>query len=169
MRNHWLRWLLYLAGGVIALVGIVYCIGLTRPELVQAKASIDIAKPVPYVFDLVADPRKQKDWFAGIDSIEILSESPLRYRMNAGGHAGEIEVTRLEPQRRVATKTLTHTMGMGGEWDTRFEAIPAGTRIHHEARLHFSNPLLRVMALVMDANQEELSTLVALKKYAESH
>jgi uncharacterized protein YndB with AHSA1/START domain len=169
MKNRWLRWLAYLAGALLLLVSAVFLIGLSRPELVVANCEIEIRKPVPYVFELVANPKKTKDWYAEVDSVEILSEQPLRYRMTAAGVSGDMETTLLEPNQRVVTKTLTHSMGVSGEWDTRFAASREGTKITHTARMNFSNPFLRFMTTFMDANQEEMKTLEALKKYAESH
>ncbi len=169
MKNKWLRWTAYLAGGLLLLVSVVFLVGLSRPELVLANCEIEIRKPVPYVFELVANPLKAKDWYSEVDSVEILTEQPLRYRMTSAGVSGDMETTLMEPNRRVVTKTLTHGMGMSGEWDTRFSATEAGTKIVHSARMNFSNPFLRFMTLIMDANQEEMKTLEALKKYAESH
>lgn len=169
MKNKWLRWTAYFAGGILLLVSAVFLIGLSRPELVLANCEIEIQKPVPYVFELVANPMKTKDWYSEIESVEILSEQPLRYRMTSGGVSGDMETTLLEPNQRVVTKTLAHAMGMSGEWDTRFSATATGTKIVHSARMNFSNPFLRFMTVIMDANQEEMKTLLALKRYAESH
>jgi uncharacterized membrane protein len=169
MKNNWLRWTAYLAGALLLLVTAVFLIGMSRPELVVANCEIEIRKPVPYVFELVANPLRTKDWYSEVDSIEILSKAPLRYRMNAGGGSGEMETTLLEPNQRVVTKTLTHSMGVSAEWDTRFSPTPTGTKIVHSARMNFSNPFLRFMTLLMDANKEELKTLEALKNYAETH
>jgi len=169
MNSKWKRMLLLAVAGLVGLGAVVYVGGLTRPELVEANASIEIAKPPDYVFDLVADPRRQKDWFSGVGTVEILSQQPLRYRISAGGATAEMESTFVDRPKRVVTRSLSHSMGMSGEWETAFEPTAGGTRVTHRARMNFTSPWLRAMTLVVDANKEELSTLEALKRYAESH
>ncbi len=169
MREKWLKRLAYLgatllAGGVIALV-----LGLTRPEDVEANVAIDIARPPQAVYELVANPARQKDWYGEGCQVEILSQDPLRYRISMDGVSGEMETTLAVPGQRVVTKSLSHDMGISGVWDTRFLATPTGTRVEHTTKMKFANPFLRLMTLVLDVHEEERKTLAALKKYAEAH
>lgn len=169
MKKTWMRWALYLGGGLLGVVALVVAIGYSRPALVNAQCEITIRKPVPEVFALAADPLRTKDWFPEVEKVEILSQQPLRYRMSAAGMSSDMEVSLLVPNERMVVKTLSHPMGMSAEWDTRFAAAPEGTRIVHTARMNFSNPILRFLTIFMDAQEEEKRTLVALQKYAESH
>jgi len=121
------------------------------------------------VFELFANPLRMKDWYPEVDSVEIVSQQPLRYRMTAGGITGEMETTVLAPNEHIVTKSLPNAMGMSCEWDTRLSPTATGTRIVHTAHMKFSSPFLRFLMSLMDANKEELKTLESMKRYAESH
>jgi hypothetical protein len=151
------------------LVALAFLIGLTRPEDVEANVAMDIARPPKVLYELVANPARQKDWYGEGCQVEVISQNPLRYRVSMDGVSSEMETTLALPGERVVTKSLSHDMGISGLWDTRFIATPTGTRVEHTTKMKFSNPFLRFVTLILDVNEEERKTLLALKRYAEAH
>jgi len=121
------------------------------------------------IYKLLADPNEIPKYWPEVGRIEITNQSPLRYKMVSSEGSGTMEVVSAEPPRHIVTKSLEHSMGLDGMWDTTVTATPTGSRIDHKSVMQFHNPLLRTMAIFMDAHAEEMKTLTAIKRYAESH
>jgi len=138
------------------------------PEI-RTEVSIEIGRPPEVIYKLLADPNEIPKYWPEVGRIEITNQLPLRYKMVSSEGSGTMEVVSAEPPRHIVTKSLEHSMGVDGMWDTTVTATPAGSRIDHKSVMQFHNPLLRTMAIFMDANAEEMKTLTAIKRYAESH
>jgi uncharacterized protein YndB with AHSA1/START domain len=163
------KWILYPIGGLAAVVALAYIIGLTRSPEVRADISLEVARPPEAVYKLVADPNEIPKYWPEVGKIEIIQQSPMRYRMVSSEGSGTMEVVSADPPRRIVTKTIEHSMGVDGIWDTTIVPTPTGSRIDHKSVLQFHNPFLRTLAMFMNANAEEMKTLQAIKTYAESH
>lgn len=162
------NWILYPIAGLGGIVVLAYLIGLTRNPEILAQVTIEIAQPPVKVFPLLADPNEIAKYWPGVEKIEILQRNPLRYRMIAKEGSSTMEVTTSDPPRRIVTKSIEHSMGVSGVWDTTINPTPTGSHLDHKTVMQLHNPLLRTLAMFMDANAEELKTLEAIKRYAES-
>ena len=162
------KWILYPIVGLGGIVALAYLIGLTRNPEIRTQVTIEIARPPEKVFPLLADPNEIPKYWPGVEKIEILQRNPLRYRMIAKEGSGTMEVTTSDPPRHIVTKSIEHSMGVSGVWDTTISPTPTGSHLEHKTVMQIHNPMLRTLAMFMDASAEELKTLEAIKRYAES-
>jgi len=163
------KWILYPLAGLVGLLALAYIVGLMTSPEIRTSVAIEIARPPEKVYALMADPNEIPKYWPEVGKIEIIQQSPMRYRMVSPQGSGTMEVVSADPPRRIVTKSLEHSMGVDGLWDSTILPTPTGSRIEHKSTMQFHNPLLRTMALFMDANAEEMKTLQAIKTYAESH
>lgn len=163
------KWILYPLAGLVGLLALAYIVGLMTSPEIRTSVAIEIARPPEKVYALMADPNEIPKYWPEVGKIEIIQQSPMRYRMVSPQGSGTMEVVSADPPRRIVTKSLEHSMGVDGLWDSTIIPTPTGSRIEHKSTMQFHNPLLRTMALFMDANAEEMKTLQAIKTYAESH
>lgn len=162
----WLKWILFPLAALLLLGLAAYGFGLSRPPAVQARASVEIAKPPEAIFPLLADPNNIAKWYPGIQNVEVISQSPRRYRMTTPQGSGGIEVVSEDPPHRLVTKSLEATMGVSGLWDATIVPTASGCRVSMEATITMP-PLMRTAMALMDPNAEERKTLEMLRAFAE--
>jgi uncharacterized membrane protein len=150
-------------------------LGRARPERgLDAGRSLEVGAPVETVFDLFAHPERFPLFMEHLETVEPLGEG--RYRWQARGPAGlpvswETVVAELEPNRRIAWRTVGDS-GDEGEGQVRFEPTAAGgTRIHIQATSQPATRLLRdpLGAVLAGAGPRHLldEDLVRLKSLLE--
>ncbi len=164
------KWILYIAGGLAGLVLLAGAIGLFLPSRVAGSASVEIARAPEAVWALVSDPEKLGAWAGGeIMQVEFLQRAaPRRYRYTGSMGWATYEETVADAPRRIKTRVVESSMGMGGEWDIRIEAEGAGSRVSVDMAMEFSNPWFRVLGAIMNVSGEEKKTLLKLKSYLEA-
>jgi uncharacterized protein YndB with AHSA1/START domain len=117
--------------------------------MIQHEVSIHLNQPVEHVFAFLMDTGKLASWQANLIKIEQLTEGPLRTGSRfhevrrLGKRASEIEseITALEPNKRLETKTLSEphvTVSYS------FEPEAGGTRL----TCRFSMPTRGLMRLM---------------------
>lgn len=163
------KWFLYPVAALLALLAIAYLVGLTRDPELRTEVSMEIARPPEVIFPLIADPTQIQKYYPEIGKIEILQQNPLRFRLTSKEATATMEITNAEAPSHVVSKTLDEPFGVSGVWDTTITPTPTGSRIQHITTLQFRNPLMRTMALFIDAKAEELQLLEKIKRYAEAH
>jgi uncharacterized protein YndB with AHSA1/START domain len=164
-----MKWILFPILAIAGLVAIAFVVGLLRSPEIRTEVSLEVNRPPETVYKLLSDPNEIPKYWPEVGKIEITQQSPLRYKMVSPDGSGTMEVVSADPPRRIVTKSIEHSMGVDGTWDTTVTPTPTGSRINHKSVMQFHNPLLRTMAIFMDANAEEMKTLTAIKRYAESH
>jgi uncharacterized protein YndB with AHSA1/START domain len=84
--------------------------------MIQHEVTIHINRPVEQVFGFLADARNLHTWQSNLVENEQLTEEPMSVgtrfrevrRMGPRQSEIQIEITDFEPNKRFATKTLTH-------------------------------------------------------------
>lgn len=162
---------------VLALVAVVAILGLVglalNPE-VHADVNIRIERPPAKVFAVVADMESISKWSseAGGDiKVQKISDQPKRYKALASGMESTWEILEEQPPRLLRSRMESHSLGVSGQWRTEIDPASGGaaSELRHHVTMHFSNPWMRVVSRMMDANKEEAKTLRELKQYLESH
>jgi uncharacterized protein YndB with AHSA1/START domain len=158
---------------IVAVVALLGLVGLALDPGVNADVSIKIARPPEKVFAVLADMESIPKWSSegGKDfKVVKVSDQPKRFRATMDGIESSWEILEEVPPRLMRSRMEAHTMGVSGEWRTEVAPADGGasSQIHHQVAMKFSNPWLRVLSRMMDANKEEAKTLEELKRYLES-
>jgi len=164
------KWGLYLVGGLLGLLVIIGVVGLFLPSHFSASASVDIHKSPQAVWDVLGNPERTKDWAgAEIQSVEFLQKTaPRRYKFTGTAGSAVYEEIVAEPARRLKTRVVESTMGMGGTWDVRIEPVGGGSRVSVAMQMDLANPWFRVLGSFIDPDEQERKTLLLLKNYVEA-
>lgn len=121
--------------------------------MIQHEVTIYLDKPVEQVFAFLVDTSKLTTWQSNLIKSEQLTEGPLR----TGSRFREIrriankeeqiegEITVLEPNKRLETKTVTKPQAMVSY---TLEPDQGGTRLHYKFVLETSGPM-RLMEPIM--------------------
>jgi len=105
------------------------------------KETLEVARPLDEVFAFVGDFANTKDWDPGIADARRITDGPIgvgtRYAVDVVFSGRRLpmtyEVTAWDPPNRVVLKGEGSRVAAVDE--IRFEATPAGTRIHYSADL----------------------------------
>ena len=121
--------------------------------MIQHEVTIHLDKPVEQVFAFFTDTSKLTTWQSNLIKSEQLSEGPLRTgsrfrevrRINNKEEEIEAEITTLEPNKRLETKTVTKPQAM-----VSYVLNPeqGGTRLSYKFVLMTSGPM-RLMEPIM--------------------
>lgn len=104
----------------------------------RADVSITIARPVEDVFAVLTDPTQSAKWSANAIEAELITPGPpgigSRRRAVTKGLFGRtmenvMEVTELEPNRKVALKLVSAPWGGTGRTWYTFTPVAGGTRV----------------------------------------
>jgi uncharacterized protein YndB with AHSA1/START domain len=142
--------------------------------MIRHQTSVHLDCPVPQVFAFLADPANLIRWQSNLVKTEPLSAGPLRtgsrFRevRRLGSKESEIqgEVSAFEPDRRLATRTLTPP-----EVTVSYIFSPEdnGTRLRYEFAMRTSG-LMRLMEplILGSVRKDSASDLLQLKRLLEA-
>jgi carbon monoxide dehydrogenase subunit G len=139
--------------------------------------TIEIARPPQDVFDYVADVKRQSEWQAAIEKIEVETDGPTRVgtravqtrRVPGGSRTFPYEVTEHDPPRRSSFQVTGGPVRPHGSMD--FTALDNGTRTRVDFQIEFAGHGLGVLLMPIvrrDARREVPKNLGALKQRLES-
>lgn len=139
----------------------------------SAERSITINRPVDAVFAFVADGTKAQRWRPAVLDVERIGGTGLEatYRQGVKGPGGrriaaDYEVYDVEPNRRIAFRTIAGPVRPTGEY--RFDEEPAGTCVTFSlaAQLGWLKGLL-IGGSVQASMDAEMAALDNLKRILE--
>ena len=121
--------------------------------MIQHEVTIHLNKPVEQVFAFLTDTSKLSTWQSNLIKSEQLTEGPLRAgsrfrevrRINNKEEEIEAEITTLEPNKRLETKTVTKPQAMVSYI---LDPEQGGTRLSYKFVLVTSGPM-RLMEPIM--------------------
>ena len=161
------RFFLFSAGGIAALVGIVFGIGAMHSPDFHAQASIEIARPSQQVYEFLTNAENLPKWSPEIEKVVKLSEHPLRFQVSSRGASNVVEYYDRQPPRTFASRTAMPEMGVSGIWRIEIEPSAIGCKVTSKVEMKIESARWRAIAQFMDANGEEKKTLASLKEYLE--
>jgi hypothetical protein len=153
-----MRWLVWIAALLVAIVVAVYAIGSVLPSEHVAR----VERLVPHAPDEVArfirDVRGYERW-RGV-KVEILSEAPgrIRYRAANGDDAISFELNEQPGGRRFTSTILDQDLPFDGSWT--FDLAPEGdaTRVTIEERGRVKDPLFRFLSRFVFGHTSTMET-----------
>jgi len=136
--------------------------------MIQHEVTIHLKKPVEQVFAFITDTSKLSTWQSNLIKSEQLTEGPLRTgsrfrevrRINNKEEQIEAEITTLETNKRLETKTVTRPQAMVSYV---LDPEQGGTRLKYKFTLETSG-LMRLMEPVIaksikEGSEEDFETL----------
>jgi uncharacterized protein YndB with AHSA1/START domain len=117
--------------------------------MIQHEVTIHLNKPVEQVFAFLMDTSKLSTWQSNLIKSEQLTDGPLRTgsrfrevrRINNKEEEIQGEITALEPNKRLETKTVTKPQAMVSY---SLDSEPGGTRLRYKFIL-ITSGLMRLM------------------------
>ena|SRR5437763_3906317 len=138
----------------------------------SASNEIVIARPPAEVYAFLADRENDARWRSGVLDMKLVSGSGVgaRYAQGVKGPGGrripaDIEVTALEPERRVAFQTVAGPVRPSGS----YELSPAdgGTRVRFDLDAQLSGVKRLMAPMVQKTMKSEVGQLESLKRTLE--
>ena len=164
-----LRWMLWILGGVAALVCLVGLCGLLLPPAIEGHAAIVIARPPEQVWNFLADHESLPSWSHEAGEVKILNQNPVTWQTKAAdGTTLVFEDVVREPAHELVTKTIASNQAFAGTWRFKFEPIPEGSRVSVHSTTEFQNPFLRVIGHLLFGSAEDRRSLAKAKQALES-
>jgi hypothetical protein len=142
-----MTWVLFIAGGLVLLVGLVALVGamLPRDHHVTRKARYHIAPDA--LFAVLMGP---PDWRTGVQSFGVLPEQDGRRRwweQDTHGQKITYELVEAKPPERMVTRIAGLGLPFGGTWTFEIASAPGGgseVRITEDGQIY--NLIFRAMA-----------------------
>lgn len=179
-----MKWLLYLAAGVVGVVVlaviVLLLIGGGRGES-RLSAAIDIAQPTPVVYQWISEPQRLTSWVGWLIEVRALSPDAtsvgskqlwVMEDRNNNNQRMDIhsEVVRMEPGRLLTT-AVSAQEGFTGEITYELQALePSRTRLLYRSHYQFDHWLAKLLGPIItrSAQQKLEEDLARLKQQAES-
>ncbi|HYB96977.1 MAG TPA: hypothetical protein VEC39_18540 [Vicinamibacterales bacterium] len=120
-----MRWIIVIAGSLIALLGVTASIGYFLPVAHEASRSADFNQPPEAVFALIADTANYRTWWDGADV--------------------RSEIVERVPHTKLVTRIAGETQ-FGGTWTFDVAPTPSGSRLTITERGEIYNPIFRTLS-----------------------
>lgn len=111
-----MKTVLIILASLAALVVLVTVIGLILPARHTATRERRVSAPPGAVFGLLADPAAYPEWRPDLETVEILSRDPLRFRERGRHGAILFEVVERQPPEHLVTRIADPDLPFGGQW-----------------------------------------------------
>ena len=131
---------------VVALVAVVAGVGATLPQNHSASAGITVQVPPERVFEVVSAVAQYPQWRSNVSRVEVLSDSPVRWREHDGSDAITFQVVDSTPPARWRVRIADPDLPFGGTWTYAIEPEPAGTRVTITEDGEVYNPVFRFVS-----------------------
>jgi uncharacterized membrane protein len=133
-------------GGLLAVVLVVTAVGYLLPQDHLASREMILAAPASRVFDTITDVGRYPEWRTDLAKVEIVSQTPLRWRELAGGDQVTFEVVESQPPERLQVRIADPELPFGGTWTYELSPQATGTRLRITERGEVYNPVFRFMS-----------------------
>jgi uncharacterized protein YndB with AHSA1/START domain len=144
----WLVALLWIGGGLVALVAVVAIIGAALPKEHVASRSMVYKQPPEVVFGVITDFGNYGAWRKDVERVEMLEPSSGMPRFREVGSNGVIamEVVEMQAPRRLVVRIADPELPFGGRWVYELEAAAEGTRLKITEEGEVYNPIFRFVS-----------------------
>lgn len=160
-----LKWILFVALGLAALVAIVAAAGLLLPRGHRASRTVTYTASPAAVFSAVTDFAAFPEWRSDVTRVEILDQPEGLTRFREHGRHGPVtyRVELREPDAKLVTRIDDPSLPFGGSWTLEIRPAPGGSALTITEDGEIYNPIFRVLSKVafspyatIDAYQADL-------------
>jgi hypothetical protein len=133
-------------GGLVVVVLVVAVVGYLLPQGHLASRETILPAPRSRVFDTIVDVGRYPEWRAELGKVEIVSQTPLKWRELAGGDRVTFEVVESRPPERLQVRIADPDLPFGGTWTYELTPEGSGTGLRITERGEVYNPVFRFMS-----------------------
>lgn len=145
-----MKWVLIIGGVLLALVVIVFAVGMILPRDHVAGSSIVVHQPPDTVWRTVRDLAGVTAWWRDVESSQRVADSAGRevweQKLKNGFAMRLIVTAEVPPQRLVTTIDAGAGAPFGGTWTYEVSAADGGTRVAVTEAGYVDNALFRFMS-----------------------
>jgi hypothetical protein len=142
-----MKWVLWIGGGLTALIGLVALIGSMLPQRHSASRRARLRASPEAVYAVIAGP---PDWRTGVKSFGVLPEQNGRkqwWEEDTHGQKITFELVEEHSPSRIVTRIADRNLPFGGTWTFDISPAPAGgseVRVREDGEVY--NVIFRFMA-----------------------
>lgn len=150
---------MWLLGGLGAAIVLVLGVGALLPQDHVASVERRVAGAPEEVWRVITDVERMPEWRPEVDRVERLAGRgalPVWRESGAGG-ALTMEVTELDPPRRMVTRIADEGLPFGGTWSYELEPAGTGTRLRLTENGQVYNPLFRFVSRFLIGHERTMN------------
>ena len=150
----------WIAGVLLLLAVVVFGVGALLPEQHTAIVRAVVPSPLDSVYAALADVEASPAWRSDLDSVRVLSQSPLRWVEH--GEFGPITYARFieAPPGRLGTRIEDAGGAFGGRWVWGLEPEGDATRVTVMEEGEVYNPAFRFLSRFVFGHYGALESVV---------
>jgi len=143
-----MRWVLGIVGALVALVLLVYVVGLLVPKSHVASASARYAAAPDAIWTTLTDVAAFPQWRRDVKRVEVLPDESGQRGWREYGSQGTItyRVAESIPQQRLVSRIADQNLPYGGTWTYELTPAGSGTRLTITERGEIYNPIFRFVS-----------------------
>ena len=143
-----MKWVLFSAAGLVAVMALVALVGSLLPRDHVAARRARLPRPPAEVWAVIRDVARAPEWRADLERVETLPPAAGRARFREVGSQGAITlevVEELAPSRLV-TRIADEGLPFGGSWTFELQPSGDGTLVTITERGFVGNVIFRALA-----------------------
>jgi Polyketide cyclase / dehydrase and lipid transport len=143
-----MRWVLWIVGALVALVVVVYVVGLLIPKSHVASASARYAATPEAIWTTLTDVAAFPQWRRDISRVELLPDENGHRGWREYGSQGTVSYRVVESisRQRLVSRIADQNLPYGGSWTYELTPSDSGTRLTITERGDIYNPIFRFVA-----------------------
>lgn len=143
-----MKWVLIIAGALVALVLLVMLVGSLLPVGHVASRSARLRQPPEAVWSAITDVAAYPTWRADVKSVELVpaTEGHPRWIENMGGERIAFEATASDPPRHLVVRIADPELPFGGSWTYDLSPTAEGTQLRITENGEVYNPIFRFVS-----------------------
>lgn len=144
-------WILYIVGGLVALVAVVALVGLMLPQNHIVSRTIRLKQSPDAVWKTITDYANMPQWRSELKKIERMPDVNGHEVWKEYNSAGEMPLETIEstPPRKLVRK-IGAGLPFGGGWTYELTPDGSGTQLKITENGEVYNPIFRVVGKFMD-------------------
>lgn len=143
-----MKWILWSAAALAALLGVVWLAGSLLPVAHTARVSRTVDGPPDRVWSVITGVDAFPEWRPGLDTVELLPARGGRPAWRERGPRGAMtmEVVEWREPERMVTRIADEGLPFGGTWTYELSPTEGGTRVTLTEDGEVYDPFFRFMA-----------------------
>jgi hypothetical protein len=134
------------AGTLVAVIAVVTIVGYMLPQSHVAALEGTFAAAPAVVFDTIADVARYPEWRSDLTSVEVLADTPRRWREHSGSDAVTFETVEARRPDRLQVRIADDDLPFGGSWTYELMPDGSGTKLRITERGEVYNPVFRFVS-----------------------
>ena len=141
-----MKGLLYVCMALVLVAVTILVVGYLLPRDHVASRDAVVAASPRETFARLLDVERFPEWRPGVEKVEVMARSPLRWKEHDGGDVITYEVLDARPAERLVVRIADPDLPFGGTWTYDLREEAGGTRVTITERGEVYNPIFRFMS-----------------------